>query len=294
MNRVNRIIKAGVFTNVWISLCAGAATYQTVLLLGDDSLITPIFVAAATLFTYNFQRLVKLRNIDGYDQTVRNQWLIQHRKPVYTLTALSALTAGYLILFMPLRAYPVIALGGVISIAYAVRFIPLRGRTSALRDLPGVKLYLIGLIWAVATVLLPQIVSSSHSLSTEFYLLFAERFAFIVALSIPFDIRDLSHDRETMKTLPSAVGIVKATRIALLWILLSGVLVSVLYVFNFINTLTYYLLLLAYMISALVIRFAYSRDEHGLHIRSELYYALIVDGCILLLALAVILGLAIG
>ncbi len=294
MFRVNRIIKAGVFTNLWISLCAGAATYQTVLLLGDESMITPIFVASATLFTYNFQRLVKLRTIEGYDQTERNQWLIQHRKPVYTLAALSALTAGYLILFMPFRTYLVIAAGGVISIAYAVRFIPLRGRISALRDLPRVKLYLIGLIWAVATVLLPQTVSSSYSLSTEFYLLFTERFAFIVALCIPFDIRDLSHDRATMKTLPSAVGIVKATRIALLWVLLSGVIVSALYVFNSINALTYYLLILAYMVSALVIRFAYTRDEQGLHVRSELYYALVVDGCILLPALAVFLGLAIG
>lgn len=210
-----------VFANGWISLGAALACLQTLLLAGAEGDVlwrTPLFCFTATLFTYNFQRLVKLRNLAGYSEGSRNRWVHDHRKTLGLLTVLAFLLTAGMAVLLDLSSLLMLGATGFIALAYAVRFIPIGDRLLALRDLPHLKLYLIGLVWAVATVALPLSELGEDLLSRRTSLLLFERFAFIVALSIPFDIRDLHLDDPRMRTVPHRRGVRWSLFIAVLWL----------------------------------------------------------------------------
>jgi 4-hydroxybenzoate polyprenyltransferase len=84
-----------------------------------------------------------------------------------------------------------------------------------LRNIPGLKQFLITLVWTMSTVLLPILEAQAHHLTAlsmrDTTILVAERFLFIAALTIPFDIRDLFEDKSSgLKTVPVIWGEKKA------------------------------------------------------------------------------------
>jgi 4-hydroxybenzoate polyprenyltransferase len=62
------------------------------------------------------------------------------------------------------------------------------------------------LAWAAVTVVLP-VVESNGPIDTNVLFEFVQRAAFVIAITIPFDIRDLRWDRKELKTLPQVFGI---------------------------------------------------------------------------------------
>ena len=70
-----------------------------------------------------------------------------------------------------------------------------------LRNIPGLKQFLITLVWTMSTVLLPLLEAQHHHMGIvnmrDATILVAKRFLFIGALTVPFDIRDLFQDRQT-------------------------------------------------------------------------------------------------
>jgi hypothetical protein len=84
-----------------------------------------------------------------------------------------------------------------------------------LRDVPGIKLFLIAFSWAGVTVLFP-IIQNDVEISKNIMLLFFERFLFIVAITIPFDIRDIDYDNPKLFTLPQVIGIKKSKLVGII------------------------------------------------------------------------------
>ena len=84
-----------------------------------------------------------------------------------------------------------------------------------LRDVPGIKLFLIAFSWAGVTVFFP-IVQNEVEISKSIILLFFERFLFIIAITIPFDIRDIDYDNPKLFTLPQVLGIKKSKIVAII------------------------------------------------------------------------------
>ena len=80
-----------------------------------------------------------------------------------------------------------------------------------LRTIPSLKLILIALIWSWVCVVTPQLLFFSH-VDFSFSIIV---FTFILAITIPFDIRDLNYDSENLKTLPQIVGSTVCVLIAL-------------------------------------------------------------------------------
>ena len=73
----------------------------------------------------------------------------------------------------------------------------------------NLKLFLITITWSVATVLLP-LKNTEISFSNEVWLIFTQRFLFLFAVTIPFDIRDVDFDNPDIKTIPQTLGIQKS------------------------------------------------------------------------------------
>lgn len=93
---------------------------------------------------------------------------------------------------------------GFLSAAYAL---PLHRRLKGLRQVYGLKIFVIGLVWAFVTVLLPFAQTYGHAFpNTETYAAFLQRLLFVIALTIPFDIRDRASDPKSLGTIPMIFG----------------------------------------------------------------------------------------
>lgn len=74
-----------------------------------------------------------------------------------------------------------------------------------LRSIPFLKTLIVAITWGVATVLPESLYADPKAIS-----LFFARTTFILALTIPFDIRDIEHDqKDRLRTVVGQLGILK-------------------------------------------------------------------------------------
>lgn len=205
-----------VYSNIWVAAGAALLTAQTFWVRGQQtSWWLVAFVFFASLATYNFQRMLRIDKWWLRAKSVRLHWLIQSQKFIVTLIVLSLFGAGLCAWYAlnPLQILLVMPLGAI-AILYAWRVFPTQSGRLALRDLPGTKVWWIGLSWALVTAGLPLLNSDLPSASVALPIL-AERMFFIVAITIPFDVRDLAFDHPRQKTLPQWLGVRTAVVIAM-------------------------------------------------------------------------------
>jgi 4-hydroxybenzoate polyprenyltransferase len=188
-----------VFGNFWVAACAALMYAASVLSLAEPFQWRWFFIIFfATVAAYNYHR-VPASSLAYYAQgSDRHQWIRDNRKAIIGLLLVSFLIAGLLL-------FPAIELqmlywfipAGVFSLLYVLPVLPVGGKWTRLRDLPFVKTFVISAVWAVITV----VPASKEALlfdciSPELLWLMAERFLFLTAISIPFDLRDLTIDAQ--------------------------------------------------------------------------------------------------
>lgn len=213
-----KIIKHIVYSNLWIAIGAASFTLNTYFLAQSKinfGIIGLIFFA--TLFTYNFQRLLKLKfkiNLKGE----RVEWIKKNKLFIYILTCIAGIASTFL--FMPFisKIWLLTIFSALITTFYVVKIPGLNGKN--LRDIPGIKIYTIAIVWSISTVIIPELVDNLLSL-TKMVLLAASNFLFIISITIPFDIRDINLDDPSKKTIPQLIGVKKANTISIILLILS-------------------------------------------------------------------------
>lgn len=197
-----------VYSNVWIALCAGCVVLQTeILLKAETTWVLPLFGFFSTVFLYNYQRAVKLRGKPSYSIPGRNTWLVKNRTAIFYWALLGGMATLIIMMFLNIRDLAVLAIPGGLSFLYVLNVFRLKGRKAALRDLPYLKVYLIALSWTALSVWLPISYHDMDFLSWQIMALMSvEKFLFILAITIPFDIRDLKYDDRLQKTIPQLLG----------------------------------------------------------------------------------------
>ncbi len=114
----------------------------------------------------------------------------------------------------------------LLTLAYEFPAIPGFGGLR-LRQVPYLKIFLIAGVWAATTVVLPVIHAGHQVPVGSTLLLVLERFLFVFAITIPFDLRDRIYDRsQGLKTLPHKLGAANTQRLAVGCMVLSGILGS--------------------------------------------------------------------
>lgn len=96
----------------------------------------------------------------------------------------------------------------VLTALYALPVLP---HAKNLRSWGGIKIFVVALVWAGATVLLP-VISAQSPISWDIGIETLQRFLFILIAMVPFEIRDLAYDSPLLKTIPQRFG-VKRTKI---------------------------------------------------------------------------------
>ena len=212
MDLLKKLGQFFIYSNVFVSFCVLALCQSTSIIIGVDSSHLLPFVFFSTLFAYNFQRLVRF--IPNKDQSAHLCWLNKNRLFIILITVISLSLSFYYALNLSFSTFYFLIPISVISLSYPIKIIPFGSQNIALRELPRAKIFLIALVWSVVSVGLVTIENESfYSLDT--LLLFVSRFSFVLAITIPFDIRDLKYDDLSLKTIPQIYGEQKAKMIAL-------------------------------------------------------------------------------
>jgi 4-hydroxybenzoate polyprenyltransferase len=213
---MNKYLKQGIdlilFSNIFIALCAVAqalVTYQLLKVKHDIYVLGLLF--SSTLAIYNFSIVLsKPRNPEN-SISARVRWIFTHYRLMISISIIAVFSIIPLSLFLSTSSKILLLTLAIISIAYNLPLFSIQDKKFGLRNIPGIKLFLIATVWALSCVLLPILELESNkviSLSiNDTLLLIAKRFLFFAAIAVPFDIRDIYQDKfYELKTIPVLFG----------------------------------------------------------------------------------------
>lgn len=226
---MKRLLLFLIESNIFISLGAFMVTMATQIELGGHPQWHPylFLIFFATFFEYNFHRLMTILRYPSTMYEGKHAWVGRNKKTFFLIVALSAL--GFLIALFDAKHIVLISLLPIAVLTLLYSF-PGKGNwlhKIRLRDLPYLKIFVIAFVWAVATVGLPVIQSEQQFDRLQVLLVFMERFLFVLAITIPFDTRDLQVDRQAgILTLPMLLGEAKAHSLGNILLLLALIVCS--------------------------------------------------------------------
>lgn len=188
--------------SVHVAFAVLALLEATFILLNIPSGIhLDLFVFFGTISAYNFVK---------YGVEAEKYILVatRYHKNIQFFSIVALLIALYNAFYLSNNA--LIFLGVMIFMTglYAVPVLP---HTKNLRNLGGLKIFIVALVWAGTTVLLP-VYQINSVISWDVVIETIQRFVLVLILLVPFEIRDLAYDSPALKTLPQRFG-VSSTRI---------------------------------------------------------------------------------
>ncbi|MES2655307.1 MAG: UbiA family prenyltransferase [Bacteroidota bacterium] len=202
---------------MYIALAAVFLTVATQLQLGSNPQWHPylFLIFFATLFEYNLHRLITVITNKEVLQDPKHKWVNNNLPAFYFIVAVSVI--GFVIAVLLAKNTVLITL---IPIALITLFYstPLTNKSKGLfrlRQIPFLKIFLIAFVWSTITILLPVIHSGISILHTHVLSMLVERFLFVFAITLPFDVRDIDADKqEGLQTIPLHIGENNTMRLA--------------------------------------------------------------------------------
>ncbi len=262
-----------------MSLCAVAQALLTFHLIGSK----PVFPVLGLLFTstlgiYNFCILITKPAKPQRSPYRRVRWFFAHYRLMVTFTIVSLLSLIPLFFIITTESKILLIFLSVLSFGYGLPLFSVGDHKFGLRNIPGLKPFLITLVWTMSCVLFP-VLESMHNHLTDISMrdttiLIAKRFLFIGALTIPFDIRDLFDDRKVgLKTIPVVWG--EKNAYLFCQVLLAGYIVLMfLFRQNGFSPDFFALTLTMFLTGWLIFKSAWEKNEY--------YYFFYMDGVLIL------------
>ncbi len=247
-------VSLSVFSLAWITLMKYGLPF-------DENVLC--FILFASIIGYNFVKYFGLAKLHRRSMA---SWL----RAIALFSILCFMIMCYFVFKLELNTILIISGFGAVTFMYAIPFLPKRffvDKHHNLRSISGLKVYLIGLVWAGVTVLLP-LINENYAFDEDVILTFIQRFIFIIALMLPFELRDLKYDSLKLGTIPQKIG-VNRTKIL-------GVLLALVFFFlEFLKThlIGHYVLIQLAITFILILFTVFSKQD-----QSDTYTAFWVEG----------------
>jgi len=271
-------------SNIYIALGAVLLAIQSQIQLGMSPGWHPyLFILFfATLFEYNLHRLITIISNKEALNSEKHQWVKQNMGGFYLLVGVSV--ARFVSAAMMAQRDVLIALSPValLTLFYSMPVLGFKKRLFRLREIPYLKIFLIAFVWSYATIILPVIKANLAINQVQIGWMMMERFLFIFAITLPFDLRDKDADRLAgLKTIPILLKQDVVWKISYLALLLFLLIALIHYIL-----VGMYWLSLALVVSAFITYFLLKSSR----MRSWSYFHLgILDGTMLIQGLLVLI-----
>lgn len=195
-------------SSIHVALAVFSMTYVTLLELDLPTDWPLLFFAFfSTITGYNF---VKYFGMAKFHHRELARWL----KVIQVFSLVSFLLMLWFLFQLKPKTIIYIGVFGVVTLFYAIPFLPKRffmDQQKNLRNIGGLKVYVIALVWAGVTVILP-LADSVGRFTTDVWITAIQRFLLVMLLMLPFEIRDLQYDSLKLATIPQKIG-VKNTKV---------------------------------------------------------------------------------
>lgn len=212
-----RLVRLVINSNIYISLAAVALTVETQIQLGITPQWRPylFLIFFATLCEYNIHRFITVITKKEALESEKHKWVKDHLFLFYAIVFISV--AGFIVSALVAKKEVLFTLAPIalLTLFYSI---PLYGNKKSifrLREIPYLKIFIISFCWSTITILLPVIQAGHRFPPLHVVLMLVERFLFVFAITIPFDIRDIEADKEQgLKTIPLALGEERSIKLA--------------------------------------------------------------------------------
>jgi hypothetical protein len=165
-------------------------------------------------------------------------------KEILILLILSILGLGAISLFTDfnLKSLLILFPFAFMTFFYAIPLFKIGKLEVSFRNFPMIKIFSIAIAWAGISVFFP-LYEANYQFTSAVYLEFLQRILILLAITIPFDIRDIAADAKSLKTLPQILGVNFSKVLGIL--LLFGFILMEIFKENF----TYFGLLVVILVS---------------------------------------------
>lgn len=280
MRSIQSFLRYIIYLNIVVSVAAGTLCAGFAKMIGWDSgnvILFGLFAFSATLAVYNGQRLFKVSDFN----TPWLDWVRSRTRAIRVLTlAASAVSLGVSIVLVYNRDIVYVGLwmtpAVIISFLYVFR---MKGKN--LRDIPNLKIHLIAFSWVSILILFPFLTRFyvPAAFVRPFIALIFGHYCYVLAVTIPFDIRDLKYDKKEKKTIPQRMGVHGSKLLSIGLLLIAAIFLTGLTPIRSDNYWFYGAILMQILLVL------------GMHTkRSDFYCAGWIDGSIALLGLAYFLN----
>jgi len=242
--------------NFFVAMGAGVLAFGWCSYLNvDEALIFSGLITFSVSSVYNAHRIYKCER--KLSKPEMNDWYAKNKVLVKTICFISLMLSFVLLSILKLSfiQYILMGMGALFSVWYVVPIFSFR-----LREISLLKAPLVALVWTGILIAFPQ--REMVHVSPQFFAFSAAFFCYFLALTIPFDIRDLTLDTTTQNTIPMVFGVGKSRWLAVLLLVVSTLIIANINQ----NSWLMFLLIPSYAITALFV-FATNED------RKEVYYA---------------------
>lgn len=194
-----RLHKYLIFYNFLIAFCALALTaYFAIIFNSNFPLPYYVFNFFGTLAVYNF-----LRHYRDFDSFLKDK-----KSLLFRIIAASVLFCGIAFMALPLGAKlyysPLILL--VIGYGFPVF------NHASLRSVPFIKIFIISIVWVLSASSVIFFSNPVADVTAKKIAFMLAQIFFFVAITLPFDIKDVIYDR--IKTIPNTIGVEKSVAIS--------------------------------------------------------------------------------
>ncbi len=263
------------YSNIWIATAAAALYYYSKYYFTSDASLdlVGLFVFCTCVWLYSLHRFIGLRRVNIADSSYRYRQIHTYKVPFQVIAVISFVASLLLVTQLSWRQIFVLVIPGILSLLYVL---PVFSRQRRLRDFHYIKLFVIAFVWGALTVLLPLDQCIDCYSYSSIFLLFLERAIFVFALTLPFDIRDLSIDRaDGVKTLATTLGIKGVWLTSLILLVFSSMLFLYLFATHQIGAPILYIHLTTNLLTLLCVMLAFWRQH-------DWYYTGLLDGAMFL------------
>ncbi len=166
-----------------------------------------------TIVTYNFIK---------YGSKAKKYFLVEEGqdKIIQLFSVFSGISMLFFVFKLDSKTLLGLAFLTLISILYIV---PFYAPQKNFRNLKGIKIYIVALVWSGTTVFLPLLNDISF-INNDILIEGIQRFLFVLVIMLPFEIRDLQVDDHSLYTIPQRIGVKKTKKLGIFLILLFWIL----------------------------------------------------------------------
>jgi len=274
---MHRILTFCMNTNIFVSLASFSLYKVTEILFNFQDTNLGLFIFFSTLFAYNYMRTPLFLNRDVSNSNFT--WNQNHKNSIQIIFFISGCMMLYLICLLGFKFVKLISPAIIISLLYPLS-IKISTQEYSIRRIPFLKIFLISMTWSYITFLVPLLY---YDFEINYFLLdfLFQRVLFIIAISIPFDMRDCDYDH--IKTIPNTIGIYQSKLFAWFCLFMIDMLLIIDLINNTITVPVFVALFLCIEICSVLIYFSNNN-------RSQMFYGILVESLSIIMCLFVLIA----